>query len=113
MENHCLQSYISRNPRKFWTDSVAIGSLNSDSIGWEALSELEKLNRISFVIYRISKQSHNSRKYCLQLVHHSRSEYEKVPLLLLEDEHICLIKDLKQFYRNFARKSETITNMCL
>ena len=113
MENRHLQMYINRNPRKFWTDRVAIGSLNSDSIGWEALSELEKLNRISFVIYRISKQSHNSRKYCLQFVHHSRSEYEKVPLLLLEDEQICLIKDLKQFYRNLAHRREAITNMCL
>ena len=67
-------------------DRAAIWSLNSDSIGWEALSELEKLNKISFGIYRLGKQTHNSRKYCLQLVHYSRSDYEKVPLLLLDDE---------------------------
>ena len=46
-------------------------------------------------------------------MHHSRSDYEKVPLLLLHDEHICLIKDLKQFYRNFSHRPENITNMCL
>ena len=46
-------------------------------------------------------------------MHHSRSDYEKVPLLLLDDEHIYLIKDLKQFYRNFSHRHEAITNMCL
>ena len=112
-DNRHLQTKIKLNPRKFWTDRVALGSLSSYSIGWEALSELEKLNKISFVIYRLGKQTHNSRKYCLQLVHHSRSDYEKVPLLLLHDEHICLIKDLKQFYRNFSHRHDPITNMCL
>ena len=53
MDNRYLQTKIKLNPRKFWTDRDAIGSLNSDSIGWEALSELEKLNKISFVIYRL------------------------------------------------------------
>ena len=95
MDNRHLETKIKLNPRKFWMDRVAIGSLNSDSIGWEALSELEKLKQISFVIYRLGKQTHNSKKYCLQLMHHSRSDYEKIPLLLLDDEHICLIKDLK------------------
>ena len=85
-----LITKINRNPRKFWQDRINIGSLNSNFIGWESLSQLEKLNKVSFNIYSLSKQAHNYNKYCIQLVHHSRSDYEKVNLLLLNDHHVCL-----------------------
>ena len=65
-----LATKINRNPRKFWQDGINRGSLNSDSIGWESLSQLEKLNNVSFNIYSLSKQPHND-KYCIQPVHHS------------------------------------------
>ena len=67
---------INRNPRKFWQVRINIGSLNSDSIGWESLSQLEKLNKVSFNVYSLVKQTHNNKKYCIQLVHHSQSDYE-------------------------------------
>ena len=66
---------ISRNPRKFWQNRINIGILNNNSIGWESLSQLEKL-KVSFNIYSLFKQNHNKSKYCFQLVHHSRSDYE-------------------------------------
>ena len=78
-----LNRKIIRNLRKFWQDRINIGGLNSESIGWDSLSELEKLNNVSFVIDNSSLLNHNSRKYCIQLEHHSRSNYEKVPLLLI------------------------------
>ena len=107
-----LITKINRNPRKFWQDRINIGSLNSNSIGWESLSQLEKLNKVSFNIYNLSKQSHNDKKYCIQLVHDSRSDYERVNLLLLNDEHVCLIKNLKEFYRSFIHRNKAITNLC-
>ena len=57
-----LTPKIYRNLRKFCQDRINIGSLNSDSIGWESLSQLEKLNKVSFTIYSLSKQSHNNNK---------------------------------------------------
>ena len=107
-----LATKIRRNPRKFWQDRLNIGSLNSVSIGWESLSELEKLNHVRFNIYNLDKQNHNKSKYCLQLVHHSRSNYERVNLLLLNEDHVCLIKDLKQYYKNFIHRNKPITHIC-
>ena len=103
---------INRNSRKFWQDRINIGTLNCDSIGWESLSQLEKLNKVSFNVYSLAKQSHNNKKYCIELVHHSRSDYERVNLLLLNDDHVCLIKILKEFYRNFIHRHKPITNLC-
>ena len=40
------------------------------------------------------------------------SDYEKVNLLLLNDDHVCLIKNLKEFYRNFIHRNKAITNLC-
>ena len=107
-----LAAKIHRNSRKFWQDRINIGSLNSDSIGWESLSDLENLNKVSFIIYSLSKQNHDDDKYCIQLVHHSRSNYEKVHLLLLDDDHICLIKNLPEFYRSFINRRSPISNLC-
>ena len=107
-----LTAKINRNPRMFWQDRINIGSLNSDSIGWESLSQLEKFNEVSFTIYSLSKQNHYNKKYCIQLVHHSRSNYEKAHLLLLDDDHICFIKNLNRFYRSFIHRNKPISNMC-
>ena len=72
-----LTTKINQKPRKFWQDRINIGSLDSDSIGWESLSQLEKLVNVIFNIYSLSKQSHNNNKYCIQLVHHIRSGYRE------------------------------------
>ena len=107
-----LATKIRRNPRKFWQDRLNIGSLDSASIGWESLSELDRLNHVSFNIYNLDKQNHNKSKYYLQLVHHIRSNYERVNLLLLNEYHVCLIKDLKQCYRDFIHRNRPITQIC-
>ena len=86
---------IQINPRRFWQSRVNIGTLDSTCIGWESISELEKLNHISINIYNLAKQSHNKSKYEIQLVHHSRQNYQRVNLLLLNEDHVCLVKDLK------------------
>ena len=41
IEPRQLAIKIRRNPRRFWQDRINIGSLNSNSIGWESLSDLE------------------------------------------------------------------------
>ena len=45
---------INQNPRKFWQDRINIGSLNSDSIRWESLSQLENLIKsvLTFIVYQ-------------------------------------------------------------
>ena len=107
-----LATKIQRNPRRFWQSRVNIGSLGSTSIGWESISELEKLNHASINIYNLAKQSHNKSKYEIQLVHHSRQNYEKLNLLLLNEDHVCLIKDLKKYYRAFIHRNKPINEMC-
>ena len=107
-----LITKINQNPSKFWQDRINIGTLNCNFIGWESLSQLEKLNKVSFNVHSLAKQTHNDKKYCIQLVHHSRSNYERVNLLLLNDDHVCLITNLKEFYRNFINRHKPITNLC-
>ena len=107
-----LANIINRNARIFWQDRVNIGNLDSSSIGWESLAQLEKLNNIGINVYSLSKQTHNKSKYNIQLVYNSRTKYERVNLLLLNDNHIALIKDLKVFYRRFCQKLEPIRFIC-
>ena len=107
-----LANIINRNARIFWQDRVNIGNLDSSSIGWESLAQLEKLNNIGINVYSLSKQTHNKSKYNIQLVCNSRTKYERVNLLLLNDNHIALIKDLKVFYRRFCQKLEPIRFIC-
>ena len=107
-----LATKIQRNPRRFWQSRVNIGTLDSTSIGWESISELEKLNHISINIYNLAKQSHNKSKYEIQLVHHSRQNHQRVNLLLLNEDHVCLIKDLKRYYKNFIHRNCPIKEIC-
>ena len=107
-----LATKIQRNPRRFWQSRVNIGTLDSTSIGWESISELEKLNHISINIYNLAKQSHNKSKYEIQLVHHSRQNYQRVNLLLLNEDHVCLIKDLKKYYKNFIHRNNPMKEVC-
>ena len=110
IEPQFLERKINGNSREFWQDRINISSLNSNSIGWESLCELEKLNKVIFFIYKSTLQNNNNRKFCIQLAHYIRTNYEKIHLLLLENDQVCLIRNLHNFYHNFYR-NQPISNM--
>ena len=111
IEPACLERKINRNQRNFWQNIINIGNLNSETIGWESLTELENPNKVSFIIYNSSLLNHNSRKFCIQLAHYSRPNYEKFPLLLIKNDHACLIKNMNGLYHNSIERTKSITNI--
>nr|XP_045585962.1 uncharacterized protein LOC123747796 [Procambarus clarkii] len=68
-------------------------------LSWENLSKIETLNKVSIFIYLLVK---SSGKYSISLARKGHAAYRDkiVPLLLLEDKHVALIKDFNQYIKN-------------
>ena len=105
--------YLARRLRDkkeaFWKSKVNVGYLSHEEIGLESLYELEELNKVSILLYNLISQR---EKYRLQLVYKSKLNYEIVPLLLIDNSHVCYIKNFISFYNAF-RHREPITDLCL
>ncbi|XP_068236985.1 uncharacterized protein [Palaemon carinicauda] len=71
-------------------------------IQWEDISRLESANRISIYVYEMERSADG--RYLLQLSRRGMKKFPNiVPLLLLDGEHTCLIKDFHSFVKSFAR----------
>ena len=46
-----VRRLIGRRKSQFWRSRIQIGNLDPANIGWESLSQLEKLNGVKFIIY--------------------------------------------------------------
>nr|XP_045584359.1 uncharacterized protein LOC123746694 [Procambarus clarkii] len=74
-------------------------------LSWENLSKIETLNKVSIFIYLLVK---SSGKYSISLARKGHAAYRDkiVPLLLLEDKHVALIKDFNQYIKNMRSNPE-------
>ena len=95
----------------FWESKVNVGGLSHEEIGWESLYELEELNKVSILLYNLTLLK-KRKKYRLQLVYKSKLNYETVPLLLINNLHVCYIRNLKSFCASLGRYRESITDLC-
>ncbi|XP_069175223.1 uncharacterized protein [Procambarus clarkii] len=85
-----------------WADEIRF------PVSFDNLKKIEKLNKISIYIYTVT---HESNRYYLSLARKSQEKYaDKVPLLLLEGKHLCLIKDFDKFVKSINNHSERIPN---
>ena len=73
---------------------------------WESIDALERKNELSITVYSLYQ---NKSLYELSISRIGTTKYnEKVTLLLLKNQHCCLIRDLKGFYESFTRKKRTV-----
>ena len=99
----------------FWSDKIEVGDLFNEGEGehifdWDKLGQLENLNRLAINIYNLSL---SNGRYTLHLARKSsKVGFDFVPLLLIGDDHIALIRDLKKFVRAFTHKKSVINYMC-
>lgn len=77
-------------------------------VTWEDLSKLERLNHISLNVYTLHKEEN---RYHFSV---SRKENEKystvIPLLILDEKHMMLIKDVESYYRKLTRTPPSRSN---
>ena len=104
--------YVRYREESFWKLRVNIGDLSHEEIGWESLYELEELNKVSILLYNLTSLK-KCKNYRLQLVYKSKLNYETVPLLLINNSHVCYIKDFKSFYAKFIQCREPFADLCL
>ena len=102
---------------RFWREELNVENIDPANIQWQDLSILEKNNSVNINIYHLATESNNAtvtpNSYSLHLARRSRFHYnEVVSLLLIGGDHVCLIPDLKQYYRNFTKKHEPIHFLC-
>ncbi|XP_069180210.1 uncharacterized protein [Procambarus clarkii] len=78
-------------------------------LSWEDISKLENRNKLSIFLYSIHK--HTDGAYHVSLCRRGSRQYSDiVPLLLLGESHVSLIKDLNKFLRNFTRSHRTLSD---
>ena len=110
---------LSLKKDRFWKEVLNVGNVITDDIQWQDIDKLEKYNMMNINIYHLSEiESYESKKrktsrHQLHLARRSISRYEKtVSLLLLENNHVCLIRDLKKFYKAFTSHRNEINHIC-
>ncbi|XP_069163332.1 uncharacterized protein [Procambarus clarkii] len=77
-------------------------------LSWEDISKLENRNKLSIFLYSIHK--HTDGVYHVSLCRRGSRQYSIiVPLLLLGESHVTLIKEFDKFLRNFTRSHKRKT----
>jgi len=80
-------------------------------ISWETLGELERDNNLSLYVYSILKNlGEKDNRYSLSQVRKGRDDNKKrviIHLLLLENEHACLITNFNRFVDAFTYRGRT------
>ncbi|XP_069179599.1 uncharacterized protein [Procambarus clarkii] len=80
-------------------------------LSWEDISKLENRNKLSIFLYSIHK--HTDGVYHVSLCRRGSRQYSViVPLLLLGESHVALIKEFDKFLRNFTRSHKRKTVFC-
>ena len=114
---------IKRRGSKYWREELDIGALDPSDIQWADLDVLERKNNININIYNLHSPNHSHdnnqdkinspNTHTLHLARRSRCKYKTVvSLLLLNNNHICLIRNLISYYKNFTRKQISIPFLC-
>ena len=85
----------------------------SDTIAYEDFARLEKLNNVNLFVYTLEK-TNTKAGYQVSLVRKGKNDGGCViDLLILENKHMCLIKDIHSYLRNFTRnRSKTKPIFC-
>ena len=107
-----------RNGYLFWHNNIVTGNLLEDDdndggelgFKWEKLPKLELLNKLGINIYNLS---FSNGSYTIHMARKSsRKDFEQVFLLLIDGEHVCLIRDVKKFIRAFTHRNQVINHIC-
>jgi len=87
-----------------------------NDITWDSLSLLEKDNNMSIYVYALrTTKNKDKNRYTIHLARKGSKENEAnfVSLLLLNENHVCLISNLVNFYRTFCNSYEFyIASLC-
>nr|XP_045612339.1 uncharacterized protein LOC123766905 [Procambarus clarkii] len=85
-----------------WSEDIEI------PITYDNINKIESINKLSIFIYVLTREDN---RYYISLARKGREHSApKVPLLMLEDQHLVLIKDFNQYVRNMRSNSSRIPN---
>ncbi|XP_069187737.1 uncharacterized protein [Procambarus clarkii] len=85
-----------------WPEDIEI------PITYDNINKIESINKLSIFIYVLTREDN---RYYISLARKGREHSApKVPLLMLEDQHLVLIKDFNQYVRNMRSHSYEIPN---
>ncbi|XP_069194044.1 uncharacterized protein [Procambarus clarkii] len=83
----------------------------NSAVTFEDIHKVEKMNKVSIFIYSLERDENAIRqqRHYITLARKGRGGYtDVIPLLMLEAQHLVLIKDFNQYVRNMSNKPDLI-----
>ena len=105
---------IKRNQSHFWRRQINLAGLDYTSLGIQSLNEIELMNKLGIVIYKLTLQDNPPRKnkYSIKPLYITHTTYPRVHLLQLHNNHFIYIKYLAKFIRAFRHTKQPIKHLC-